>query len=92
MARRMQLAGLAFHRMLGLFARVGASLELKICVWNALVRPVMLYDSGTWGLTVSLTEKLCAFHHRHLRVIAGYCWPNHLSNDALYKLTKKNHL
>ena len=88
---RMQLAGLAFH-CVGLFAGVGASLELKIRVWNALVRPVLLYVCGTWGLTVSLTEKLCAFHHRHLRVLAGYHWPNHISNDALYKLTKTNPL
>ena len=67
-----------------------ASLELKIYMWNALVRPVLLYGCGTWGLTVSLTEKLCTFHRRHLRVLAGYCWPNHISNDALYKLTKTN--
>ena len=46
-ARRTQLAGLAFHRMFGFFAGVGASLELKICVWNALVRPVLLYGCGT---------------------------------------------
>ena len=44
-ARRMQLAGLAFHRMLGLFVGVGASLELKICMRNALVRPVMHYTN-----------------------------------------------
>ena len=70
--RRMQLAGLAFRRMYGLFAGVGASLELKIRVWNALVRPVLLYGCGTWGLTTSLTEKLCTLHRRHLRILAGY--------------------
>ena len=41
--RRMQPAGLASRRMYGLFAGVGASLELKIRVWNALIRPVLLY-------------------------------------------------
>ena len=86
--RRMQLAGLAFRRMYGLFAGVGASLELKIRVWNALVRPVLLYGCGTWGLTTSLTEKLCTLHRRHLRILAGYRWPKHISNDALYKLTR----
>ena len=43
---RMQLANLAFRQMFGLFAGVSASLELKIHVRNALVRPVLLYSSG----------------------------------------------
>ena len=47
MTRQMQLADLAFRRMHGLFAGVGASLELKIRVWIALVRPVLLYGCGT---------------------------------------------
>ena len=42
MYRRMQLAKLAFWRMFGQFARVSASLEVKIKMWNALVRPVLL--------------------------------------------------
>ena len=43
--------------MFGLFAGIGASLALKVRVWNALVRPVLLYGCGTWGLTAALTEK-----------------------------------
>ena len=58
--RRMQLTGMAFRRMFSLFAGVGASLELKIRVWNSLVRPVLLYGCGTWGLNATMTEKLCA--------------------------------
>ena len=49
--QRMQLAGLAFFHMFGLFAGVGAPLDLKTCVWNALVRPVLLYGCGSRGLT-----------------------------------------
>ena len=86
--RRMQLAELAFRRMFGLFAGVGASLVLKVRVWNTLVRPVLLYGCGTWGLTAVLTEKLCALHRRHLRVMAGYRWPKHISNKAIYHLTQ----
>ena len=67
-----------------MFAGVGASLVLKVRVWNTLVRPVLLYGCGTWGLTAVLTEKLCALHRRHLRVMAGYRWPKHISNEAIY--------
>ena len=92
MTRRMQLAGLAFRRMFGLFVGVSASLELKIRVWNALVRPVLLYGCGTWGLTTTMTEKLCALHRRHLRILASYRWPKRISNEALYRLTKSRPL
>ena len=84
----MQLADLAFCRMFGLFAGISASLALKVRVWNALVRPVLLYGCGTWGLTAALTKKLCALHHRHLRVMAGYRWPKQIRNEAIYHLTQ----
>ena len=74
--------------MFGLFAGIGASLALKVRVWNALVRPVLLYGCGTWGLTAALTKKLCALHHRHLRVMAGYRWPKQIRNEAIYHLTQ----
>lgn len=41
--QRLQLAELAFRRMFGLFAGIGASLAFKVKVWNTLVRPVLLY-------------------------------------------------
>ena len=87
-AQSMQLATMAFHRLLGLLANLSASLQLKVRIWNALVHPVLLYGCGTWGLTAALTEKLCTFHRRHLRTMAGYRWPNCINNEALYKLTR----
>ena len=47
LARRMQLANVAFHWLLGLLANVSASLSLKIEIWNAPVCPVLLYGCGT---------------------------------------------
>ena len=41
--QRMQLADLAFRKMFGLFAGIGASLVLKVRVWNSLV--CLLYTS-----------------------------------------------
>ena len=63
----MQLIGLAFQRMFGLFAGVSVSLELKIRVWNA--QSVLLYGCGTWGLNATMAEKLCALHRRHLCIM-----------------------
>ena len=83
---------MAFHRLLGLLANVSTSLQLKVRIWNALVRPVLLYRCGTWGLMATLTEKLCPFHRRHLWTMAGYRWPNRINNEALYKLTRTHTL
>ena len=87
--RRMHLAGLAFWHMFGLFIGVSASLELKICVWNALVRPVLLYGCGTWGLNAAMTEKHCALHRRHLYKSNRLLLAKHTCNEALYVQTDK---
>lgn len=88
----MQLATVAFHCLLGLLANMSASLQLKVRIWNALVCPVLLYGCRTWELTAALTEKLCAFHRQHLWTMTGYRRPNHINNEALYKLTKTHPL
>ena len=48
------------------------------------IRPVLLYISGTWGLTKFWIDKLDATHRRHLRRLAGVFYPNHISNRTLY--------
>ena len=89
---KMQLTNLTFRCMFGLFSGVSVSLEVKIKTWNALVSSVLLYSCGTWGLSTTLTEKLCAFHCWHLQILACYCWPRRISNKALYRVAKSRPL
>ena len=56
--RRMQLAKWTFQKMFWLFAGIRDSLSLKVRLMKTFVYPVLLYECGTWGLTVVLTEKL----------------------------------
>ena len=67
---------------------------LPVNSWGpqALVRPVLLYGCGTWGLTAALTKKLCARHCRHLQVMAGYRWPKRIRNKAIFHLTQTRSL
>ena len=60
------------------------NLTLKVRLYNAYIRPIMLYNSGTWGLTKFWTDKLDATRRRHLRRIVQIVYPNHISNRALY--------
>ena len=86
----MQLATVAFHRLLGLLASVSISLSLKVLIWNATVCPVLLYGYGARGLTAIplLRNYVFAFHFWHLRIMAGYRWLNEINIETLYKLTR----
>ena len=60
------------------------NLALKVWLYNASIHPILLYNSGTWGLTTFWTDKLDATHRRHLRRLTQVFYPNHISNRALY--------
>ena len=60
------------------------NLTLKVRLYNAYIRPILLYNSGTWGLTKFWTDKLDATRRRHLRRIVQIVYSNHISNRALY--------
>ena len=54
--------------------------RLRLRLYNAFVRPVLLYKAGTWGQTGSETNKLNAFHRKQLRLLIGIKWPQRISN------------
>ena len=60
------------------------NLTLKVRLYNAYIRPILLYNSGTWRLTKFWTDKLDATRRRHLRRIVQIVYSNHISNRALY--------
>ena len=86
LARRMQLANVAFHKLWTVWFR-GAqiSLNLRLRLHSAFVLPVLTYNMGTWGLTKAELTRLDAHHRRHLRQILGVRWPHRISNEALYR-------
>ena len=88
-ARRKQLANVAFHQMTALWLRRHhISEELRLRLYNAFVVPVLLYNMGTWGLTKKQTDELDSFHRKQLRQVIGIRWPHRISNKALYKRCK----
>ena len=52
---------------------------------NAYVRPVLMYNCGTWGLLKNAMNKLETFHRRQLRRVLGIFWPQKISNDDFYR-------
>ena len=58
--------------------------QRRIQIYEALVTPILTYNSGTWGLTKSNLECLDSTHRRHLRIVIGVHWPEKISNQDLY--------
>jgi hypothetical protein len=66
------------------------SLHLKIKLFNACVKSVLLYGCETWFVTDRITHKLQAFVNRCLRNILGMWWPRIITNQELWERTEQS--
>ncbi|KAI8519232.1 hypothetical protein Bbelb_024890 [Branchiostoma belcheri] len=83
---RIQLANLVIKKIWHMWTSKHVSLELKIKLFHVYVIPVMLYNAGTRGLTEKLAYKIDTWHRKQLRRMAGYLYPNHISNSKMYAI------
>ena len=56
-------------------------------LYNALVRSILLYNCGTWGMSVSDEDAFDSFHRRQLRHVLNIHYPHKITNKQLYKIT-----
>ena len=63
-----------------LWRRRDISLTTKGRVYNATVRPTLLYGCETWALRSEDVHRLLVFDHRCLRSIGHFSWKQRLSN------------
>ncbi|KAI8514759.1 E3 ubiquitin-protein ligase ubr1 [Branchiostoma belcheri] len=89
---RIQLANLAMKNMWHMWGAKAVSLELKLKLFHVYVLPVLLYNAGTWGLTEQVASKIDRWHRKQLRRLAGYYYPNCISNSKHYKKCKASPL
>ena len=75
----------AMRSLFALWKSMSISKKTKLRLYNALVKPILLYNCGTWGLNKKWLERLDATHRRHLRRLLGVFYPEHISNARLYK-------
>ncbi len=85
--QRMNKARGAFSRLKNVWRAKNISLPLKIKLFNACVKSVLLYGCETWFVTSKTTQKLQAFVNRCLRNILGIWWPEIISNQELWERT-----
>ncbi|XP_029655928.1 uncharacterized protein LOC115229770 [Octopus sinensis] len=54
--------------------RKGLSTKTRIRLHNSLVKPILLYNAGTWGLSATDNDNLDFFHRDHLRRTLASKW------------------
>lgn len=83
--RRKQLSYSAMNKIKPMWnGRKKVKIDRRIKAYNALVKSVLLYNSCTWGLTKTETDKLDAHHRKQLRQLWNR---NKMKNKELYKLS-----
>ena len=87
-ARRIQLASVSFKKVWSMWMRGHIISEsLRVRVYNAFILPILLYNSGTWGLTPVQMRNIDTFHRRQLRIVIGVRYPQIITNADLYRRT-----
>ena len=62
-------------------------LTTRIKLYETLVKSVLMYNCGIWGVSKDDQRKLNSFHRNQLRKVVGIQWPHKISNEKLYKIT-----
>ena len=88
--RRSQLASAAMNKYNKIWTSKGKykiKNKTKMTIYKTLVKPILIYNCSTWGLTNAEESKFDAFHRRQLRRVLGIKYPTIISNKKLYKKT-----
>ncbi|XP_029654478.1 uncharacterized protein LOC115227914 [Octopus sinensis] len=67
--------------------RKGLSTKTRIRLYNSLVKPILLYNAGTWGFSATDNDNLDSFHRDHLRRTLASKWHSRLSSRTVYVRT-----
>ena len=91
--RRKQLATVALYRLHNVWIK-GKKLKTstKIKLYKSLIKPILLYNCGTWALTPSQEETLNAYHRKQLKKILNIRYPEKITNKSLYRICQEKPL
>ena len=70
MRRREQLSNNAMAEVKKIWKKSKVNNKRKLQLYKTLVKPVLTYNYGTWGLTKAETETLNCIHRKQLRRIS----------------------
>ena len=89
-ARRKQLATVSLRKLDSLWIRRKVKVERRVKLYNTLVRSILLYNCGTWGMSTTDDNNIDSFHRQQLRQTLNIRYPNKIRSKHLYKTTKQH--
>ena len=84
--RRKQLATVALNKINNIWIRkdkIKQSLRLKL--YKSIIKPILIYNSGTWSPTKKEDDDLNAFHHKQIRKVMNIKYPVIMRNSVVYR-------
>ena len=63
--------------------------EIRMKLYKRIVKPVLLYNSQTWGLTKSDEKNLDSFNSKQIRIILRIKYSNIVSNKDIYEISNE---
>ena len=80
----------ALHKMNNVWIRndrVKQSSKLKL--YRSLVKPILMYNSGTWSPTLKEFDDLDGFHRKRLRLVLNVKHPVKMKSKTVYRITEE---
>ena len=88
--RKKQLLTTALHNLNNIWIRKDRIREyVRLKLYKIIVKPLLMRNSQTWGLTVNDEHNLDSFHRQQLRTALHIKFPHVISNSDLYKRTNE---
>ena len=82
MQRRIQLSYSGFNSIQKVWKHQRISPQKKLQLYKTIVKPILLYNSGTWGLTKKQWKEIDVVHRRQLRLVLNN---KRINNKKLYE-------
>ena len=91
--RRKQLANVALYKLNNVWIK-GNKLKTstRIKLYKSLVKSILLYNCGTWALTLSEEERLNVYDRKQLKTILNIRYPTKITNKLLYRICQEKPL
>ena len=87
--RRKELSTTTLHNLNNIWIRKNRIREHALKLYKNIVKPVLIYKSRTWGLTVNDEHNLDSFHREQLRRVLHIKFPHGISNSDPYQRTNE---
>ena len=78
----------SLHKFSEIWNRYKVKMKKKVQLYGALVKSILTYNCGTWGMSKTDEDKFDSFHRQQLRHTLNIKYPHKIRSKQLYTITK----